>query len=272
MSQQPLVYREFHPEKNISILFLHGGGVGGWMWQPVVNLLPEFHCIVPDLPGQGESMAAGPFSMESAAEKCAELLSLCAHGGTAVVVGLSEGAQVAVQMLASTPECVSRAMISSALLLPIPGGKAYANPKLLAFLYRWSMSSSFQKDWWIRLNMKYSAGIPSEFFPQFKENFLGMTQDAFVNLMHSNQTFRLPQGVEQFTQPVLIVYGRHEYKAMRESARLLARNLVHSRLLALTLGKKSTMAREHNWALTSPRLFAETLRNFIDTEPGKSGG
>ena len=266
MSEPALAYKEFHPEKNISILFLHGGGVGGWMWQPVVNMLPEYHCIVPDLPGQGDSIAAGPFSMEFAAEKCAELVSQRAHSGTAVVVGLSEGAQVAVQMLASVPQYVSRAMISSALLLPIPGGKAYANPKLLASLYRWSMSPSFQKDWWIRLNMKYSAGIPSEFFPQFKENFLGMTQDAFVNLMHANQTFRLPPGVEQFDKPVLIVYGRHEYKAMRESARLLARNLAHSRLLALTLGENSSMAREHNWALTSPHLFANTLRNFIDTE------
>lgn len=261
---QPLAFKEYHTEKPISILFLHGGGVGGWMWQPVVHLLPEYHCIVPDLPGQGESIAAGPFSMALAAEKCSELVSLRAHGSTAVVVGLSEGAQVAVQMLAAAPESVSRAMISSALLLPIPGGKAYANPKLLASLYRWSMSASFHKDWWIRLNMKYSAGIPSQFFPQFKENFLGMTQDAFVNLMHANQTFRLPPGVEQFAKPVLIVYGRHEYKAMRESARLLARNLAHSRLMALTLGKNSTMAREHNWALTSPRLFADTLRNFID--------
>jgi hypothetical protein len=126
------------------------------------------------------------------------------------------------------------------------------------------MSPSFQKDWWIRLNMKYSAGIPGEFFPQFKENFIGMTKEAFVNLMSANQTFRLPQGIEKFLGEVLIVFGRHEYKAMRESARLLARNLPHTRLLALTLGRNSSMAREHNWALTSPRLFAETLRNFIE--------
>jgi pimeloyl-ACP methyl ester carboxylesterase len=265
---QPLAFKEFHTGTQTSILFLHGGGVAGWMWQPVVNLLPEFHCIVPDLPEHGESAAVGPFSMALAAEKCAELIHLHGHGGRAVVVGLSEGAQVAVQMLASAPDCISHAMVSSALLLPIPGGKAYANPKLLALLYRWSMSPSFQKDWWVRLNMKYSAGIPSEFFPQFKENFIGMTKEAFVNLMSANQNYRLPQGFEKFLGEVLIVYGRHEYKAMRESARLLARNLTHTRLLALTLGRKSSMAREHNWALTSPRLFADTLRNFIDTHPG----
>ncbi len=71
---QPLAFKEFHTEKPISILFLHGGGVAGWMWQPVVNLLSEFHCIVADLPEHGESAAVGPFSMVLAAEKCAELI------------------------------------------------------------------------------------------------------------------------------------------------------------------------------------------------------
>jgi pimeloyl-ACP methyl ester carboxylesterase len=230
----------------------------------VVERLPEFHCIVADLPEHGKSAEVGPFTIPFAAEKCAELIRNHAHGGRAVVVGLSEGAQVAVQMLASTPEVVTRAMISSALLLPIPGSRAYSNRKLLGTLYRWSMSPAFHKDWWIRLNMTHSAAVPQEYFPYFKENFIGMTKDAFVNLMAANQTFRLPQGMEKYPSPVLIVYGRHEYRAMRESARLLARNLQHSRLFAVVLHHHSTMAREHNWALTSPQLFADTLRNWME--------
>ena len=91
-----------------------------------------------------------------------------------------------------------------------------------------------------------------------------MTKNQFVDLMVANQTFRLPQGVENFTAPVLIVYGKHEYKAMRESARLLARNLPNTRLFAVMLHRNSTMAREHNWALTSPELFANTLRNWME--------
>jgi len=265
MPEMPeLAYKEYHNDKPTSILFLHGGGVAGWMWQPVVDLLPEFHCIVPDLPEHGASAAVAPFSMALAAGKSAELIRRHAHGGKAVVVGLSEGAQVALQLLASAPECVSRAMISSALLLPIPGSKNYSNPKLLAAMYRWSMSPGFQKNWWIRLNMRYSAGIPNEFFPLFKENFIGMTKNQFVNLMVANQTFRLPQGIENYTSPVLIVYGKHEYKAMRESARLLARNLQNTRLFTVVLHRNSTMAREHNWALTSPQLFANTLHNWME--------
>ncbi len=38
-----------------SILFLHGTGVGGWMWQDNVRDLKEYHCILVDLPGHGRS-------------------------------------------------------------------------------------------------------------------------------------------------------------------------------------------------------------------------
>jgi pimeloyl-ACP methyl ester carboxylesterase len=258
-----LAFKEFHKEKSVTILFIHGGGVAGWMWQPVVDLLPEFHCLVPDLPEHGASAEVTPFGIELAAEKCAELIRGYTHGGRAVVVGLSEGAQVAVQMMAAAPEIISRAMISSALLLPVPGSRSYSSPRFLSTMYRLSMSAPFRNNWWISLNMKHSAGIPNHFFPQFRESFISTTRNQFVNLVVANQTFRLPQGVERFSAPTLIVYGKHEYKAMRESARLLARNLQDSQLFTVVLGKNSSLAREHNWALTAPKLFANTLSNWL---------
>ena len=33
-----------------TIVFLHGGGGAGWMWQPQIDQLSDFHCLVPDLP------------------------------------------------------------------------------------------------------------------------------------------------------------------------------------------------------------------------------
>lgn len=38
-----------------TIVFLHGGGGAGWMWQPQVEQLSDFHCLVPDLPEQGQA-------------------------------------------------------------------------------------------------------------------------------------------------------------------------------------------------------------------------
>jgi hypothetical protein len=35
----------------------------------------------------------------------------------------------------------------------------------------------------------------------------------------------------------------------------------------VNLGPKSTLAQEHNWALTAPDLFAATVRAFVNGQP-----
>lgn len=262
-----LHFKSYHDESPNTLLFLHGGGGAGWMWQPVVDRLPEFHCLVADLPEHGGSMQVKPFSMALAAQKAADLIREQAHGGKAVVIGLSEGAQVAVQMLAAYPEVMEKAMISSALLLPMPGAKMYSSRGLISALFKMSVPPFRNNDWWIKLNMKYAAGIPDEFYPQFKANFQEMPESQFVNLMVANQTFRMPEGIDNAKVPVLIVCGSHEYKAMKDSAKALASNLESSQVYQINLGKDSSLANEHNWAMTAPQAFAYTVRNWLSEQP-----
>ncbi|RPJ51416.1 MAG: alpha/beta hydrolase [Chloroflexi bacterium] len=250
-----------------TILFLHGGGAAGWMWHPVVDRLPEFHCLVPDLPEQGQSRSTGPFSIQHAADLAAEVIRTQARAGKAVVVGLSEGAQVTVQLLASAPELVEKAVVSSALLKALPGTEAFYSPGLLAWTYRLSVAPFKRSDFWIRLNMKYAAGIPEAYFAQFKKEFQEMTESGFVNFMVANQRFRLPAGLEKFTAPTLVITGAKEYNAMKESARELAAALPRAKAVQISLGKGSSLAAEHNWALTAPDLFARTVRAWITGTP-----
>jgi pimeloyl-ACP methyl ester carboxylesterase len=247
------------------IVFLHGGGSSSWMWQPVMDLLPQFRCLAPDLPEHGQSRAVGPFSMALAAEKVADVLH--ANGGRATVVGLSEGAQVLVQLLASAPELVERALISSALLRPLPGMGFMANPGLIRWMYRLSVTPFQNSDAWIRLNMKYAAGIPETYYPQFKQDFQQTSESAFANLMVANQRFRLPEGLEKAAAPALVVVGSKEYRAMKQSARDLAAVLPNAKAVQVSLGKAGSLASEHNWALAAPLLFAQTVRAWIEDLP-----
>lgn len=264
---QKLFFNEFYSDKPTTVLFLHGGGGAGWMWQPVIERMSGYHCLAVDLPEHGGSKHVGPFSMELAAQKAAELVREKAHGGKAVVVGLSEGAQVAVQMLSTSPEVCSRAFISSALLLPMPGAKMFSSRKLIGSLFRMSVPPFRNNDWWIRLNMKYAAGIPEAYFALFKQDFRNMTESQFVNLMTANQTYRLPDGLEKVKVPVLAACGKHEYKAMQESVRLLAEKLPNSKAYLINLGEHSSLSAEHNWALTVPEEFAESLRSLLENKP-----
>ncbi len=246
-----------------TILFLHGGGVGSWMWDLVVARMQDFHCLVPDLPEHGRSMDIRPFSMQLAADLAADLVRKEAHGGKAVVVGLSEGAQTVVQMLSSAPEVIERAVISSALLLPMGGLGWLYSPRVLAWMFRLSVPPFRNNEWWMRLNMKYSAAIPEEFFPQYKANFQIMDEAQFVDLILANQQFRLPANLEKVSAPTLVVAGKREYEVVRESARRLTAALPNARAMVLDLGRGSSMRKEHNWAMNAPELFAQTLRSFI---------
>ncbi len=267
MTGSSLACETFGPKNAKTIVFLHGGGSGGWMWQPVVKYLPDYYCLVPDQPEHGINRQIAPFSMELAAEKTADLILQQANGGKACVVGLSEGAQILVQLLAAAPERVEKAVISSALLRPIPGMGWLGSRAMLAWTYRMSIPPFKNVDWWIRLNMKYAAGVPDEFYSFFKKDFQDMTESEWVNLLTANQQFRLPAGIEKAAAPTLVIAGRREYGAMKESVRDLVKVLPHARGGFINLGKGSSMAREHNWALTVPELFAQTVRAWIEGKP-----
>jgi pimeloyl-ACP methyl ester carboxylesterase len=66
----------------------------------------------------------------------ADLIRSRAHNSTALVVGISEVTQVALALLSKSPELVKRAILSSALVHPIPGIRMIT-PGLVALSYRW---------------------------------------------------------------------------------------------------------------------------------------
>jgi hypothetical protein len=94
-----------------------------------------------------------------------------------------------------------------------------------------------------------------------------MTESEFVNLMLANQRYRLPAGLEKVNVPTLALAGKREYSAMKQSVRDLVSVLPFAKGGLINLGKNSSMAMEHNWGLTTPEAFAQTVRAWIE---GKS--
>lgn len=257
---------EAGPDDAPTIVFLHGGGGAGWMWQPQVERLDDFHCLVPDLPEQGKSVAAGPFTIAGAAEQVATLIRTRAHGGRAHVVGLSEGAQVTVALLATAHEVVDHAVVSSALVQPMRGA-GLMSPGVVRWSYRLSVAPFRNVGWWARLNMKRAAGVPDEYYPQFRQTFRELTESGFTNLMVENQRFRIPPGLDRVAEPTLIVVGKGEYAAMRGSALDLAAAIPGSRAAQVVHGRRLSVAEEHNWNLVAPDLFTACVRAWITDQP-----
>lgn len=247
------------------VVFLHGGGGAGWMWQPQVESLRDhYHILVPDLPEQGRSTDAGKFTIQSAAEQVAELIGERVPRGRAHLVGLSEGGQVVAQMLASTPEIALSAIISSALVRAIPGASGMASPGTLKWTYRLTVRPFRDADWWIRWNMHAAAGVPDEYFDEFKDSFRNLTENGFVNLMMANQTFRLPEGLGRVSVPVLVVCGAGEYEAMKHSARDIENAIPHAKAREVNFPEGTSLAEQHNWNMTAPTVFNGMVRAWIE--------
>lgn len=259
-----LSYSETGPTSTETIVFLYGGGAAAWVWQAQVEAFSsEYHCLVPDLPEHGCSADVKPFTIQGSAAMIAELIREKAHGGRAHVVGLSQGAQINLALMALAPEIIDHAMVSSALVRPLPGGMDKISPKMAAAIYRWSVEPFKSSDWWTRINMKYSAGIPEAYFPQFRETYQQMNADLFARILVENQRFRLPAGLEQVTAPVLVLSGRNEYKAMTQSVGDIAAALPNAKGYLVYHSQKMSLAQEHNWSITAPELFTRTVRAWL---------
>ena len=261
-----MLYTSVHGDpSHSSIVFLHGGGGGGWMWQPQVEALKnDYHLLVPDLPEHGHSALVKPFSIAGSVDLIAELIRTQAHGGRAHVVGLSEGAQITVALLAAAPELVDHAVVSSALVREMPGMNWFG-AGIWTVLYR-SIEPLNKYAWWARLNMR-SNGIPDQYLPETLETYKSLTAEAFAHVIVENQKFRLPEGLEKVTAPVLVVGGRREYNVIRQSVRDVAAAIPGAKACLVTHTRKMSVAEEHNWSMTAPDLFTRTVRAWIGDQP-----
>lgn len=249
-----------------TIVFLHGGGGAGWMWKPQVEALSgESHLLVPDLPEHGRSMADAPFTIAGAAAAVADLIRTRAHGGHAAVVGLSEGAQVTLALLATAPKLVDHAIVSSALVRKMPGAWMMT-PGVAYWTFLLSTEPFKKSEWWMRANMKGAAGVPEEYVDDFRATFRATTAASFSHVIAENQAFRLPAGLERVTAPVLAVCGHGEYDVMRRSTADVAAAIPGAQAREVFHTGKVSVAAEHNWNMTEPALFTEMVRAWTRGE------
>lgn len=235
------------------------------MWQPQVDALKnDYHLLVPDLPEHGRSADIKPFTIADSVTHVAEIIRTRARGGKAHVVGLSEGAQITVALLAAAPELVDHAIVSSALVREM-FGMGWFGAGVWATMYR-SIEPLNKYKWWMLLNMR-SNGIPDRFLPEMAEAYNSLTANAFGHIIVENHKFRLPAGLERVTSPTLVVGGRKEYKIMHQSVKDVAAAIPGARGYLVSHTKKMSLSEEHNWSMTAPELFTRMVRAWIEGQP-----
>lgn len=104
------------------LVFLHGTRLTGGQWAAQIDALSaDYRCLAPDLPGHGEAVDV-PFTVGVAGDRVIELLDREAPespGGKALLVGLSLGAYVALEVAARRPDLVAGIAASGVTAEPV---------------------------------------------------------------------------------------------------------------------------------------------------------
>lgn len=246
-----LFIKETGEENKQSIVFLHGGALGGWMWEKQLEYFNDYHCLVPDLPEHGKSKDVGPFTITDAANQVLDIIEEKTNGKKAHVVGISLGAQVALKMLSKAPKLMDHVVISGALVRQIPQSEFILN--VLDYIIRMYMPIK-NTDFLIKANIR-SYNIPKTYFNYLKEATEVINADSLNRILHENMFFKIPD-VEKANNPVLVLAGGKEYDIMKKSAFDLTNALNNAKGYVVP-------NMVHTWNLAAPDFFNEVLKAWI---------
>jgi pimeloyl-ACP methyl ester carboxylesterase len=243
-----LFVQESGPVGAPAIVFLHGGEYTGQSWQPVVERMPQYRCLVPDLPQHGRSLHLGPFKIGETAAAVGELIRARVSSGRAHLVGLSLGAQVGTQLLATEPRLVDRAVLCGTVINAIPGAR------LTAFLLgRVARVSRFVTT---RTSAPRYAEIPSAKIDGCREDLHPMNSAEVARIVVASAGFTLPDGLDKSDSPTLFLTGAKEMPFVRRSAAALARRMPNGT-------DRVVIGKHHDWPLRDPDLFTRTVDGWL---------
>jgi len=245
-----LYYEEYGDKNAPLIVFLHGGGVSGWMWaQQIPFFARHYHCLVIDLPGHGRSSEDSYFSMKETAVKIIDLLDKVANNRKIVLIGFSLGAQLIVQVVSTRPNLVNTAVIVSALVRPMPSVVKCIAPAI-KLSFPLISNKTFSK---IQARTLY---IPQEKFTQYYEESCRMSQHMLISVLKENMSFSIPENFQHVTTSMLVMVGEKEKAMMKKSANdLLASNGNCHGMVIADIG--------HGISLANPSLFNDIVYDWL---------
>lgn len=241
----PVFVAEYAPDRPRAVVLLHGGGVAGWMWEPVrAELGDEYHLIAPDLPGHDRSSDEDYVSHEQTLEQLRAMLAERA-AGPVPVVGFSLGAQVALALASQSPELVSGVVSISALAI-----RSRAPGITRALLS--SAAGLVKNERFARAQAK-TLGVPPALVPDYLRTSESISKPTLLNVVAANGAFAPPTGWASFTGAAVVLAGGREPRAVQRSARLL-----HA------ANPRSTLEFDpeagHTLPFSNPALVARSIR------------
>lgn len=251
-----LFVREAGELRRPLLVFIHGGGVSGWMWERQVEYFQErYHVLVPDLPGHGRSMQLSFLSIHQHARELIQLVkSRRAEGQPVFLIGFSLGAQIVMEMLSHAEKgMISGAVIISGLSRPVRG----MTLPVLKPIIRLSMPITRYR-WFAKLQAK-ELYIPEEQFEAYYNDSKHVTTSNLISVIDSSLSYELPESFARHTVNTLVLIGAKEKRDLHHSAAVLT-----SRNASCTGYRFEGVG--HGISLAQPDVFNMLLESWLQDQ------
>lgn len=199
-----------NPQGDI-ILFIHGGGVGGWMWDKQVEYFKDYYCLVPDLPSHGKSKDQLKFSIGECADELIALIEEKKNERKVFLMGFSIGAQIAIDLISKRFSMIDKAIIVSPLVRPMKFTRIlikYSVPMVMGLL---------KNRWFQKIQARYLY-IDDEYFEEYFSGVQSMTSEELIQIYEENMSYGIPEYFSNASTKMLVLAGEKETKSVIKSA------------------------------------------------------
>ncbi|KAJ9637618.1 hypothetical protein H2204_004767 [Knufia peltigerae] len=253
-----LAYISLNPNAQPTVILIHGAFAAGSDWDLVTPFLTDYHLLIPDMPGHGNSRAVTPFSVDNASRLLRKLIVEHAHDAHAYIVGHSLGAHIAVHLASHYPQVVSRVLLSGFEVFPTTRLSPYV-PHLT-----WAMR-------------RIENSVPRPLVRWLMDG---------TDIRRSDNTFCTLDLCRQICQPMLASDGWPDpwpqptlVIAAGKAGLLPTSDHPHDARKLAGIGNRgnnNTRAvmhpqMRHPWNRQAPKLFADTVQKWFRDEPLPAG-
>jgi pimeloyl-ACP methyl ester carboxylesterase len=235
-----------------SIMFLHGVGTSGWMWEKQTAALDDFHCLNVDLPGHGKSHHLAWVSLADTADQLGAIIQTRATNGRAHLVGLSLGGYLALVLLERHANVVDHVVISGVTAAPWPN-------RMFLKAQIWLFTTLMKRRRLVSLQAR-ALRLSPDSQADFSENLLAMSADTYRLIAQEAAAYQVPDLLQFVSVPTLITAGGRESKIITQSVEMIPRLMPNAQgRIAPGLG--------HGWNVQAPELFNAMVRAWITNAP-----
>ena len=243
-----LYLHESGKKQNPVIIFLHGVGASGLMWESHMRALSNYYCIAPDMPGHGKSVDVEWSALSEMTEYVYDLIQkLPQH--KAHVVGLSLGGSITISLLSKHSDVIDHAIVDGAGIIPIKG--------VTAIKLGVRAISPFIHNSLVIKAVASGVGIQKDDLKNFTRDMKMVSPVSFRRAFCQANDMTLPEGMDKVMTPTLFVAGEREAKETTASNRKLA-------VLMPNASCRIAPKLSHGWLAQEQNLHIEMVKAWTE--------